>query len=208
MCYILIGSTEVSKQLSPAIPVQQVGRNPQGFAPLHILRLLGFTVNAMLLGACGYRRLVLGVATFVLLLAPVSLSACGKPHNPPLGPKPTAPLNAGPATASNGETPEQAAVRLFPSARADLESRGVSPQRLEEAGPGPVVPVSADYPSGAALAQWVLPDDAKSVSGNMFTAMWPSAMAKDIFVVPIVDRSRSVGQFIVNLQKGAWVYWS
>jgi hypothetical protein len=155
---------------------------------------------------CG--RLMQGmVAALVLLVALVSLCACGKSHNPSLGPKPTAPPNAGPVSASNGETPEQAAVRLYPAARADLLSRGASSQQLTDSEPGQPVPVSADYRYSAALAQWVLPDDAKAVSGDMFGAMWPSAMAKDIFVVPIVRQDRSVGQFIVNLQKGAWIYW-
>lgn len=107
--------------------------------------------------------------------------------------------------AANGETPEQAALRLFSEAYAQELSVVQSPRLLQGARPGRPVPISADYRWDAQLVRWVLPDEAKAVSGNLFAAMWPSAMEKDGFLVPMVKNGRTVCQFYVDLQGGRWV---
>ena len=150
---------------------------------------------------------VAGYTCVVCLLLVLLVTACGPPGNPPLGSKPTVPPNAGPVTASNGETPEEAAVRLFPAAYARELALGASPQELTGSEPGRPTPMSADYVYDANIVRWLLPDDAKAVSGNMFAAMWPSAMAKDAFFVPFIKRGRVIGQYCVALQKGdVWLY--
>jgi hypothetical protein len=69
------------------------------------------------------------------------------------------------------------------------------------------VSVAQDYQYPAGIAHWVLPDDATAVSGNMFAAMWPLAMAKDVFLVPFMKKGEVVGQFRVVLQDtGSWAY--
>jgi hypothetical protein len=143
--------------------------------------------------------------TLLAMLLCLSLSGCGI-HNPPLGPKPTAPPNAGPQTAPDGETPAQAAVRLFPVARAqEVALMGASPQRLKDARPGLPVPIARDYQDTGFIARWVLPHDQKAVLGNMFAAMWPIAMVKSGFLVPIFKHGTVVDNYSVGLRGDAWV---
>jgi len=67
------------------------------------------------------------------------------------------------------------------------------------------VPVSQDYTGRPALARWVLPDEANAIKGNMFDAMWPAAMAKDSFLVPMIKNGRAVADFWVSLDgDGRW----
>jgi hypothetical protein len=126
------------------------------------------------------------------------------PDNPPLGPKPTTQPNTGPADAPSGETPAQASRRLFTGVyRAELTEVN-RPWLLRGAEAGEPVPVVRDYGWGPNVA-WVLPEDRKSVRGNMFAAMWPLAMVKDRFIVPMVKNGRSVDEMIVYLEGGSWV---
>jgi len=139
-----------------------------------------------------------------LVLLVVALAACDtRPTNPPLGPRPTASPNPGPGVAGDGETPAHAARRLF---RQTFRDRPSYPASLAIVGssPGPPVPVSQDYPD-APLTQWVLPNDATAVKGNMFGAMWPTAMKQESFLVPMVKDGRVVGEFSVTLgDDGRW----
>jgi hypothetical protein len=139
------------------------------------------------------------------LTALFSLVACGY-HNPPLGPKPTKPPAAGPRPAPDGETPEQAAIRLFPQARAHELELGTLPRELRGARPGEPVPVARDYREGESIAQWVLPGGSQAVSDDMFAAMWPIAKTDDFFYVPFVKDGRSIGQFSVFLRGDSWTY--
>jgi len=174
------------------------GRRRVWFIPLPLLHRTGG-------GRCtcpwSWRVLVVACSAYPLLLA-----ACGTPSNPPLSPKPTTPPNAGPVTAPDGETPEQAAIRLFPAARARELALGASPQELSDARPGRPVPVARDYRSEASVARWVLPDDERAVSGDMFAAMWPIAMARDAFVVPFARDGRVIGLYGVELHGDSWAY--
>jgi hypothetical protein len=126
------------------------------------------------------------------------------PDNPPLGPKPTNPPNAGPADAPSGETPAQASRRLFTRVYSAELTEVDKPGLLHGAEPGEPVPVVRDYGWGPNVG-WVLPEDRKSVRGNMFAAMWPLAMEKDRFIVPMVKDGRSVDEMIVYLEAGSWV---
>jgi hypothetical protein len=137
------------------------------------------------------------------VVAGVLLAGCGYVRNPQLGPKPTSRPNAGPVVPPSGETPEQAALRLFaPIYRHELRHAD-KPERLRGAAPGAPVPVVRDYRNGPNVA-WVLPDDRHSASGNLFAAMWPVAMRKDGFIVPMVKNGRSIDEMYVYLDGGAW----
>jgi hypothetical protein len=136
----------------------------------------------------------------------LGLVACGvQPDSPPLGPRPSTPPNAGPTTAPDGETPEHAARRLFPADYAQQMASTDSPEVLEGARPGRPVPIAEEYGQGVVLARWLLPGGADAVSGDMFAAMWPAAMRKDSFLVPMVKDGRVVSQFPVQLREGHWV---
>lgn len=141
------------------------------------------------------------------LIAVLLLAGCFgyTPPPLPLGPSPTVTPNAGPGVAADGETAEQAAKRLFPRAlhvAFDALNRRAR-QALQGPTPDDPVPISRDY---RMLVQWVLPDDLHAATGNMFAAMWPIAMLKDGFVVPMVKDGRSVSEFGVCLNDhGRWV---
>jgi hypothetical protein len=149
------------------------------------------------------RAAALIVAATVVLFA---FTACRPYRNPSLGSKPTAPPNAGPQIAPNGESPEQAAARLFPAARAQELALGASPQALKGAKSGRPVPVARDYNWDGRVARWVLPEDQQAVSGNMFAAMWPLAMSKDAFFAPFVKHGKVIGQYYVELHGDSWAY--
>ncbi len=146
------------------------------------------------------------------LIAVLLLAGCFgyTPPPLPLGPSPTVTPNAGPGVAADGETAEQAAKRLFPRAyRQALEAAESRSERelLEGTTPGEPAPLAVDYETGGRmLVQWVLPDDLHAATGNMFAAMWPIAMLKDGFVVPMVKDGRSVSEFGICLNDhGRWV---
>jgi hypothetical protein len=112
--------------------------------------------------------------------------------------------------AADGETAEQAAKRLFPRAyRQALEAAESRSERelLEGTTPGEPAPLSVDYSeSGLTLVQWVLPDDLHAATGNMFAAMWPSAMMENDFHVPFLKDGRVVSEFGVSLDEtGHWM---
>ncbi len=156
-------------------------------------------------------RLAWGAAAclFATLLLCGCMSMKERRTSLPLGPSPTVMPNAGPGVAANGETAAEAAGRLFPQGlRQALEAAESAGERrvLEGTAAGEPVPVSRCYgiPTRT-LVKWVLPRDVHSVSGNMFAAMWPSAMMDKAFVVPMVKDGRAVSEFWVYLtRKGQW----
>jgi len=84
------------------------------------------------------------------ILLAVPLGGCSDPpNNPPLGPRPTTPPNPGPVAAPDGETPQQAVERLFPIAYRHYLKHARPRRLLEGAKPGPIVPITADYPNAA-----------------------------------------------------------
>lgn len=157
------------------------------------------------------RRLALCCLLACLVAMPL-LSGCfptgGPCTNPSLGPRPTATPNPGPGLAADGETPQQAAVRLFAVAQKTALRWGVSNRRqrllFEASKPGEPVPICVEY--GSTLAQWVLPNEVETVTGDMFAAMWPLAMEKDCFWVPMIVDGEIINEYGIHLDKqGRWV---
>jgi hypothetical protein len=111
------------------------------------------------------------------------------------------------AVAKDGEQADQAAKRLFPEVYGGLIDGGTEhPAVVRGAQVGHPVPLSQDYGmTRPVLAQWVLPDDLRSVSKDMFVLMRPTAMRHDAFVVPIVSGGKAVAEFDMDLdQAGHW----
>jgi hypothetical protein len=152
----------------------------------------------------------------LLCVAVVSVSAgCRRPevNNAPLGARPSTSPNAGPLPAPDGETPETAAWRLFHAAYERYLPYARPRSAFEGATPGPIIPISAEYPDPAhpgvvlerPLVSWILPNDHKAVSGDMFEAMWPSAMKTDEFFVPMVKDGRVVFRLYAMQKNGHWI---
>lgn len=137
----------------------------------------------------------------VLLLAACSGPGPCYPSQPPLGPRPTAAPNPGPADAPDGETPEQAVRRFFPEVLSE-ELAAWHPEHLfDGARPGKALPISRDYDS---LAQWVLPNDSAAVRGKLFPAMWPLAMKKRTFLATIVNDRETLCEYRVRRDGRRW----
>jgi len=122
---------------------------------------------------------------------------------------PQAAVNRGPGLAANGETAEHAARRLFPQARRLALRYAETPSAhrlIEDSQQGAVVPLSEVYDTPYRdLVSWTLPNDSQAVSGDMFRAMRPSAMRKDMFLVPMLSGGRVVCVYWVGLDdSGLW----
>lgn len=111
-----------------------------------------------------------------------------------------------PARAVDGETPEQAAHRVFEVARKDAMAGTFHPEILRVATIGPPQAVSEDYYRPVQVpAPWVLPHDAESARTGMFKAMVPGRMSDRQYIVPILKDGHSVSYFGLWLDEtGRW----
>lgn len=149
-----------------------------------------------------------GICLLLLLTMAALLGGCmqGSRTNPPLGPRPTSSPNSGPGVAPDGETPAEAATRLFPEMYAQALQESEPREFLRGAEPGAPVPVSEVYFWPADLVRWVLPDDRKAIAaGSLFSAMWPNAMSRNEFLVPMTKDGISVCEFWAGLSEGHWI---
>ena len=114
----------------------------------------------------------------------------------------------GPASAPGGESPQQAAARLFDEVYAGLLSPGTTehPDAVRGARAGAPVPVSKDYfMTSRLLASWTLDARDDDAWSNMFDAMRPSEMSTDSFIVAVMKDGVSASEFDVNLdESGRW----
>lgn len=143
------------------------------------------------------RRLFLS-ATFVGLTVVAFALGCSSRGNDDGGP----PANL----TAPGESPEEAAVRLFPAAyKSHMESTAY-PDILAGATPGSPQPYSREYVHpGPTLASWAVPDAATAVQFGLFDAMKPLAMSDSAYLVPMLKDGRAVDEFdIYTESSGHW----
>jgi hypothetical protein len=154
------------------------------------------------------------VGTLIALLATLSLCACSRPApTPPTTSAVSQTASAEQTGALNDDTPPknetaaQAAVRLFPEV-LEMASYAVDdPGLLAGSKPGSPLPTSRTYSANRpTLIGWELPNDARRLSGNMFTAMRSVPANKEVLLVPVTRGGSTIGEF--PLRRDADGYWT
>lgn len=156
-------------------------------------------------------------ALAALLVAVLGASACKPAARPTASTAPAAP--AAPAAANQAVTPAadlrtpltketaaEAAQRLFPGVCETALALADNPEALRGARPGRPVAVSRDYAAGRpTIADWVLPNDARAVSGEMFAKMRPSAVTTSTALVPVLKNRSTISEFLMSRdESGDW----
>jgi hypothetical protein len=161
-------------------------------------------------GRMSRRVWTLGVLA-LLLGSALGVSAC-KPSARPAASIPSAATSqtttpaVDPDLPPPNETAEHASRRLYPDLYDTAITLASDPSALRGAQPGNPVRVSRDYGQDRpVLATWVLPDDAHSISNDMFAKMRRSEMSMSAVVVPVVKNRRSISEFAMRKNTaGEW----
>jgi hypothetical protein len=156
-----------------------------------------------------YRRL--GQALGAILVLLVAVSGCGEASpedgQTTSGALPVETTARPPATAVDGETVAQAAVRLFAEQAQQALKTGQDRVLFEGSTPGePRRLTGKDWGDSQLPVPWVLPDDRRSATSGMFGAMRPNQMSDRLFLVSIEKNGRSAGEFYLTLDTtGHWI---